>query len=132
MSVSRKKNSTEKQPQDVQIAAAINQAVGELYGEHAAEIRAVLEDSEDRKVVVNFGVELDCSESEPMVTTKIRFSTSVTDRRVTKLEDPNQTVFNMVGDKSELPGADKPEEQAELSDEKKGTRKKKVTKEIAE
>lgn len=77
------------------IAEGIIAAVGELYKHHSGEIQENLDESESKKVRVGFGVDIDCSESEPMVTVSVRFSASVTDRRVFRLDDPNQiTLFS--------------------------------------
>ncbi len=91
MAVKSKKSGNE--PQDQHINEAICQMVKELYSEHSGEIRSTLEESEVNKLSISFNVELDCSESEPMVTTKIRFSSSVTDKRVSRLDDPQQIVM---------------------------------------
>lgn len=120
----RKKN-MEATPQDAMIAEAITKSVNELQTVHAAEIRQNLEESETRKVGVNYNCTIDCSESEPLVTVTINFSSKVTDKRVARLDDPAQ--IKLFGDAKEL----KKEIQPEL--EKSGkTRKKKVTDEIAE
>ena len=133
----RKKNQ-EKVPQDGFIKNALQQMVGELYDEHAAEIRAVMDDSETRKVAFVFPGTLDFSESDPMLTVQIRFSATVTDKRVCKIdektEDPNQIV--MFRDAKDMPA----DGQTEMTDvqveaakaEKKGKRVKKLTEEIAE
>jgi hypothetical protein len=76
-----------------QIREAITKAVDELFNEHSGEISQVLDEAEDKKINVTFGVVLDCSESEPAVTTAIRFSQSVTDKRYSRLEDPRQILL---------------------------------------
>ena len=93
-----------------QIREAITKAVDELFNEHSGEISQVLDEAEDKCVAVTFGVKVDCSESEPMVTTGIRFSQSVTDKRVARLDDPRQiTLFKTAAEanpeQEELPAA---------------------------
>lgn len=82
-------------PLDEQERSAILKSVEELLVQHSGEIREMLDESEDRKATVGFKIDMDESESEPFVTTSIRFSTAVTDRRVARLDDTNQiTLFN--------------------------------------
>ncbi len=73
-----------------QVLEGITKAVQELYKHHSGEIQENLDESESKKVAVGFGCEIDCSESQPMVTVKIRFSASVTDKRVFRLDDSKQ------------------------------------------
>lgn len=73
--------------------AAIQEDVGALYVEHENEIRKVLDEAEKPVVVVNFAVRLDLTESAPIVETMIRFTSSVTDKRVRKLDDPAQPLL---------------------------------------
>lgn len=88
MSVQTKK--VRKVPQTKLIGQAIVAAVAALYDAHATEIAEFRDTSEESKVTVNFGAEIDCSESEPKVKVAIRFSKAVTDNRVTMLDDPDQ------------------------------------------
>lgn len=84
-----------KIPKNKQIIESIIQAVQDLYDAHAGEIAEFRDQSEDSKVTVNFGIEIDCSESEPKVKVGIRFSKSVTDSRIATLDDPEQvTLFS--------------------------------------
>lgn len=87
MAVAKKDRS---EPNYKQIKDAIVKQAEELLKVHGAEIVELYEESEDGKATINLGAEIDCSESEPMVTTRIRFSTSVTDKRVSRLDDPKQ------------------------------------------
>lgn len=73
--------------------AAIQEDVGALYVEHESEIRKVMDEAEKPVVVVNFSVKLDLTESAPIVETMIRFTSSVTDKRVRKLDDPAQPLL---------------------------------------
>jgi RNase H-fold protein (predicted Holliday junction resolvase) len=77
-------------------AEAIAQAVKELFETHASEIQAVIEESETRQLAVAFGVEIDDSESELSLKTRIRFAQTVTDVRLSRLDDPNQLNFTML------------------------------------
>jgi len=75
---------------------AIAQAIKDLFDTHAAEILKVIEESEDRQLAVAFGVEIDDSESELSLKTRIRFAQTVTDVRLSRLDDPNQLNFTML------------------------------------
>ena len=104
------KDKGKAKPIFTQIREAITKAVDELFNEHSGEISQVLDEAEDKCVAVTFGVKVDCSESEPMVTTGIRFSQSVTDKRVARLDDPRQiTLFKTAAEakpeQEELPAA---------------------------
>ena len=87
MAVKGKKSTV---PLHKQIVEGIVKAVAELYTHHSGEIQENLDESESKKVVISFATSLDCSESEPMVTVSIRFSSSVTDKRVFRLDDSKQ------------------------------------------
>lgn len=96
MATKRKNQAARKSKEDMispETLEAIQEDVGELYKEHEAEIRQVMDESEKPVVVVGFGVKIDLSESEPIVETSIRFSQTVTDRRVRKLDDPKQPLL---------------------------------------
>lgn len=119
------KDKGKAKPIFTQIREAITKAVDELFNEHSGEISQVLDEAEDKGMAVNFAVKIDCSESEPMVTTSIRFSQSVTDKRVARLDDPRQiTLFRTAAEA-------KPEaEQTEMSagDDDKADKKTRKTK----
>ena len=109
MAVTKKKT---KQPIHTQIVEGITKAVAELYTHHSGEIQENLDESESKKVAVSFNCDLDCSESEPLVTVKIRFSASVTDKRTFRLDDVNQ--IQLFASKKELEASENPDgEQAE-------------------
>lgn len=92
----------------------VQKAAAELLLQAQDNIQQALTDSEDKKLTINLGVKVDESESEPLVSVGIRFSESYTDKRVTRLEDPNQIeLFN------ELPK--KPEAQVVGEGDKKKT-----------
>jgi hypothetical protein len=86
-----KKNS--KKPAGENLVMAIVAQVEEMMRKHVGAVLQFVEDSESRKEKVNFGVDIDCSESEPHVKVSIRYSQSVTDSRSVVLDDPNQGTF---------------------------------------
>lgn len=96
MAVSKKKRDASQLGKLANAGDAIAQAVKELFETHAAEILSVIEESEDRKLSVAFGVDIDDSESEMSLKTKIRFAQTVTDIRLSRLDDPNQLNFSML------------------------------------
>lgn len=79
-----------------QVVTAALVGVRELYSVHYDEIRSILDDSETKKVTVNFAVEVDESESAPTVEVRVRFSQAVTDKRITRLDDPAQVSFEFL------------------------------------
>ncbi len=79
-----------------QLVTAALVGVRELYTVHYDEIRSILDDSETKKVTVNFAVEVDESESAPTVEVRVRFSQAVTDKRITRLDDPAQVNFEFL------------------------------------
>ncbi len=81
---------------DGNVCAAIIDAVETLWNKHAPEIHRIRQESEDKTIVVNFANEIDCSEIEPMVTTRIRYSESFTDKITNRLDDPNQGMFTEI------------------------------------
>ena len=95
---------------------AIQEDVGALYAEHEAEIRKVMDEAEKPVVVVNFAVKLDLTESASIVETLIRFTSSVTDKRVRRLDDPAQPLLLSKEDleaTKRKPGRPRKEPQAE-------------------
>lgn len=109
MAVKRKKN--EAKPIHTQIVDGITKAVSELYTHHSGEIQENLDESENKKIAVTFAAELDLSESEPLVTVKIRFSSSVTDKRSFRVDDQNQ--IQLFESKKDLEASEAGEEQTE-------------------
>lgn len=90
----KKKVQKEKEPLvSPETLSAILEDVGALYVEHESEIRKVMDEAEKPVVVVNFAVKLDLTESAHIVETMIRFTSSVTDKRVRKLDDPAQPLL---------------------------------------
>lgn len=78
------------------VITQINDAIRDMLEKHAEEIGTVIDESDDRKATVNFKADFDCSESAPAITVGCRFSSSVTDRREIKCDDPTQpTLFSM-------------------------------------
>ena len=96
MAVSRKKKDNSQLGKLAGAGEAIAQAIKDLFDTHASEILAVIEESEDRQLAVAFGVEIDDSESELSLKTRIRFAQTVTDVRLSRLDDPNQLNFTML------------------------------------
>ena len=75
--------------QKPEVITAIAEDISDLYFVHEDHILKVLNESEERKVTINFSVELDESESEGTVETRLRFSQAVTDKRTRRLDPPN-------------------------------------------
>ena len=94
MATKKKQQWKQKEPLvSPETLSAIQEDVGALYVEHESEIRKVMDEAEKPVVVVNFSVKLDLTESAPIVETMIRFTSSVTDKRVRKLDDPAQPLL---------------------------------------
>jgi hypothetical protein len=94
MATKKKQQNRQKEPLvSPETLMAIQEDVGALYAEHETEIRKVMDEAEKPVVIVNFTVKLDLTESAPIVETMIRFTSSVTDKRVRKLDDPTQPLL---------------------------------------
>lgn len=93
MAVAKK---TGKKPPGENLVMAIVAQVEELMRKHVGAVLNFVEESESRKEKVNFGVDIDCSESEPHIKVAIRFSQSVTDSRSAVLDDPDQGTFKAI------------------------------------
>lgn len=94
--MARKKISEDNALGEIQagVLKSITQNVDTLYRRHADSIEKVQNDSDEKKVTVNFAVQIDCSDSVPKIKTRIRYSETVTDEMIDSLEDPNQpTLF---------------------------------------
>jgi len=78
--------------------AAILDAVAELWDEHQEEIENIRSRAEGQTISVTFSNTIDGSESQPVVTTKIRFCETYTDERTNKIskDDKNQLKFETV------------------------------------
>lgn len=97
MSVKIKKTKSEApSPRDQQIINATTSGVRELFAQHIASVESILEESEDKRVTVTFKVDLDASESAPTLEVGIRYSQAVTDKRIARLDDPNQDAFSFM------------------------------------
>lgn len=94
MAVRSKK--TAATPRGENIRNAIMAKVEELWNAHSQEVLDIIQESEDHKVTVGFSSEIDCSESAPSITIKMRFSETFTDSRKVQLDDPNQGTFTDV------------------------------------
>lgn len=99
MAVAKK---TGKKPPGENLVMAIVAQVEELMRKHVSAVLNFVEESESRKEKVNFGVDIDCSESEPHIKVAIRFSQSVTDSRSAVLDDPDQGTFKAITAEAEL------------------------------
>ena len=93
--MARAKQTPKDTPKAAVIRAAAQQAA-DLLEKHIAEIFKVCDESDENKVTVNLAVELDRSESEAMVSTRLRFSQSVTDKRTSRIDDPAQEKFEFI------------------------------------
>lgn len=102
MAVDKKKS--KQNPQAEGTIKAILSATEELLRAHIENIMELVENSEGAKVAVPIANTIDCSESQPVVTTTIRYTKTCTDKRVNKLEDPSQGVlFSPVQPRAEDP-----------------------------
>ena len=81
------------------VNVGIQKAISEMYQHHSGEVQENLDESESKKITITFKADIDCSESEPLVSVGIRFSASITDKRVFRVDDsidvadPNQIVM---------------------------------------
>jgi len=75
-----------------EIRESIMEKCGELFDANVANIMRILEESEDRKVAVNFNTMIDASESKALLSVRIAYSEKFTDERVEEFEseDPNE------------------------------------------
>lgn len=87
------KNKNKKEVKGSNLIAAAVANFEAMLREHIAEALAFLDESEDKKTTINCATTFDLSESEPQVESKMRFSQSVTDKRTSVLDDPNQGTF---------------------------------------
>jgi hypothetical protein len=76
-----------------EVTEAFLEGAAKLLKKHGIEIVQLVEESENAKANVAFSCAIDNSESEPSVTTKIRFSRIVTDSQVKKIDNPDQGVL---------------------------------------
>lgn len=83
-------------PEESAIGRAISKGIHDLYLANEAKINAFLECEQERKISVSFGVSIDKSESCPLVEVRISAAQRVKDKRVVRIEDPNQVTFNFV------------------------------------
>jgi len=90
-----------KKPKGSNLCSAVVAQVEDLLAKHMAGILQFIDEAEDKKEKVTFGVEINCSESEPQVVVGIRYSQSVTDRRSVVLDDPDQGTFKPVVEAAE-------------------------------
>jgi hypothetical protein len=68
-------------------------AIKDLLETHSEEVSTAIDESDDKKLTVNCGIDLDCSETAPSINVRLRFSTSVTDKRTIRCDDPAQMTF---------------------------------------
>jgi hypothetical protein len=93
----KKKERSGKAPRGGNLIAAILSSTEDLLKTHMSEgIIPLVEEAEDHKATVSMSYKINCAESEPVVEVDIRYTSSVTDRRVTKLDNPDQGTFEPV------------------------------------
>ena len=93
MAVKSKRTGT---PGGENIKNAILAKATDLWDAHVEEVLRIIKESEEHRVTVGFSSEIDCSESAPSITIKMRFSETFTDSRTVQLDDPNQGTFTDV------------------------------------
>jgi len=98
MAVKAKRTGT---PGGGNIKDAILAKIDDLWTAHVEEVLRIIKESEDHKVTVGFSSDIDCSESAPSITIKMRFSETFTDSRKVQLDDPNQGTFTDVVQQAE-------------------------------
>lgn len=91
-----KQKKVPKEPRNAAVVGAILAGVRSLYETHEDQINKVKDESETKTVTVNFAVDLDYSDTQPVIEVRVRFSQSVTDKRVARIEDPNQESFEFM------------------------------------
>ena len=90
MSSKKKKTKSSTATIEREIKAKFRKHSDELLKQHLPELLQILEESEDHSVPFTFQGKLDCSESEPSLTTRLRFAQTVTDERTELLDDGKQ------------------------------------------
>ena len=90
MAVKKKQS---KHPKGQNLIAATCAQVEDLMRTHIEGILDFVDNAEDKKEKVSFGVNINCAESEPQIDVTIRFSQSVTDSRTVQLDNPDQGIF---------------------------------------
>jgi len=73
------------------IKEAIMAQIEALYDEHIEQIQNIRNRAQKKSINVNFSNEIDCSESEPVVNTKIRFCETYTDERTSTVDNAQGT-----------------------------------------
>lgn len=116
MAVKKKSNSGLKLTSE--LIGQVNEAIADMLEKHAEEISEVVEQSETSGATINFGVDLDCSESAPSIDIKLRFSASVTDRRTIHCEDPNQPSLFTISTPDDIAKQKEREEKAKAKADK--------------
>jgi len=93
----KKKKGAGQAPRGGNLIAAAMADIEDLLKKHMNDgIIPLVDESEDHKATVSLSIKINCAESEPTVETDIRYTSSVTDRRVTKLDHPDQGTFKPV------------------------------------
>jgi hypothetical protein len=115
------------------IIAAILASTREMLEEHIAEAMELVDQSETSAVVINLPSKIDCSESQPSVTTTLRFTKSFTDKRSKQLEDPSQGSLpfrDTTNDEPELPSTNGEAQEEGEAKEKSETKERSITRTI--
>lgn len=137
MAATRKRTSVESLFNQ-NILAQIHSAIDSLLAVHGEEITASLQDSDTHSLKVGLAINIDASESAPMLDVDLSFTPRhVKDRRSIQCIDPNQTefeVFTPAQMEERRAEAARKEAEAEANepDEEKPKRKRKDTREPAE
>ena len=90
MAVKDKKKPADGKMKIGTLIAVVQKAVAELLTQGQDNVHQALEDAEDKKLTINFGVKIDESDTEAVVKTGMRFSESYIDSRTARVDDPDQ------------------------------------------
>ncbi len=85
---------------ETEIIKEIGIAVSDLTTQSWPRLYSILRDSDNRKVVVSFAVEIDHSGNRPKVVTRIAFAERHKDERETVIRDPRQTEMPLTDDQT--------------------------------
>lgn len=97
------------------MASKVSEDIAELLRTHGARILEILEMDDDSKGGFTIAVKLDCSKSEPSITTNLTYTDRTTDSRTSTIDDPAQLrLFRTIKPADEFEpaghGPDMPEE----------------------
>jgi hypothetical protein len=126
------KNKPKKEVKGSNLVAAAVAQFETLLREHVNEALTMLDESEDKTITINCATKFNLAESEPQVESTLRFSQSVTDKRTSVLDDPDQGTFKPLVEAAEGETKAKREKNIEkATGEKKGGKGKKAEPEPA-